>query len=383
MKSYTQLRNNFGVDTKNTGSTNLTNGDTWINDFYRKLLAKADWPFLHRLRTLTTFAPTSAFTAVAATDICTATSTILTLTGTEVTFTTTATLPAGLSTSTTYYLIYQSATTFKVATSLANALAGTAVDITDTGTGTHTVKVTTASQPLPYDVDQVESVFVTVSTTRYTPKPAPSRKFWDELHYSSHTSDTPEYWFVQDGRFELWPNPSSSGNVISLNCKIRVTDLNTADVTSSTIATLANGSRALTLSAGLTAQMVGFWIRPTFSTTANTGDGHWYEIAAYTAATTGFLVRPYGGVSIATGTAACTIAQMPLLPEAFHDLPEQYAAYRYWLKERDKEMAAEFRNMVIEGTSELFRAYGVNDLSMVLSDGEDTFIGNPNLFLNL
>ena len=55
-------------------------------------------------------------------------------------FSTTTTLPAGLSLTTDYWAIKTAATTFMVATSLANALAGTQVDITDAGTGTHTIE---------------------------------------------------------------------------------------------------------------------------------------------------------------------------------------------------------------------------------------------------
>lgn len=86
---------------------------------------------------------TATFTADAGTDICTYTSTTSKpsniLVGTRVRFTTTTTLPAGLSLATDYYVIKASDTTFKVATSYANAIAGTAVNITDTGTGTHTI----------------------------------------------------------------------------------------------------------------------------------------------------------------------------------------------------------------------------------------------------
>lgn len=64
-------------------------------------------------------------------------------TGALVQLTTTDTLPAGLSTSTNYYLIVVDADTLSFATNQANALAGTAIDITDAGTGTHTVAVTT------------------------------------------------------------------------------------------------------------------------------------------------------------------------------------------------------------------------------------------------
>jgi Fe-S cluster assembly iron-binding protein IscA len=61
--------------------------------------------------------------------------------GTKVRFTTTTTLPAGLSLATDYYLVRQSATTAKVASSYANYIAGTTIDITDAGTGTHTLTI--------------------------------------------------------------------------------------------------------------------------------------------------------------------------------------------------------------------------------------------------
>ena len=61
------------------------------------------------------------------------------LTGTRVRLTTTTTLPAPLATATDYYLIKMTDGTFKLATSYANAIAGTAINITTTGTGTHTV----------------------------------------------------------------------------------------------------------------------------------------------------------------------------------------------------------------------------------------------------
>lgn len=62
------------------------------------------------------------------------------ITGQTFTLTTSGVLPAGLALLTTYYAITVSSSVFKVASSLANALAGTAVDITAAaGGGTHTV----------------------------------------------------------------------------------------------------------------------------------------------------------------------------------------------------------------------------------------------------
>lgn len=57
----------------------------------------------------------------------------------KVQFTTTGTLPTGLSLATDYWLVRVSATTARVATTYANALAGTVVAFTDAGTGTHTL----------------------------------------------------------------------------------------------------------------------------------------------------------------------------------------------------------------------------------------------------
>ena len=55
-----------------------------------------------------------------------------------------ADLPAPLQASTEYWVIRVSATTIRLATSLANAYSGTAIDITDIGTGTHTISLYSA-----------------------------------------------------------------------------------------------------------------------------------------------------------------------------------------------------------------------------------------------
>lgn len=60
-------------------------------------------------------------------------------TGTKVQVSSSGTLPAGLSAATNYYVIRNSATLVKLATSLANAQAGTAIDITTQGSGNHTM----------------------------------------------------------------------------------------------------------------------------------------------------------------------------------------------------------------------------------------------------
>lgn len=91
--------------------------------------------------TTNTLAFTDTFTADASTDTITWTSTTNIpsniLTGTRVRLTTSTTLPAPLATATDYYVIKLTDSTCKLATSYANAIAGTAINITDAGTGTH------------------------------------------------------------------------------------------------------------------------------------------------------------------------------------------------------------------------------------------------------
>ena len=93
--------------------------------------------------TTNTLSQSDTFTADAGTDVCTYTSTANypsnILVGTRVRLTTSGTLPGGLATATDYYVIKVSDTTFSLATSYANAVAGTAIDITSAGTGTQTI----------------------------------------------------------------------------------------------------------------------------------------------------------------------------------------------------------------------------------------------------
>jgi hypothetical protein len=75
-------------------------------------------------------------TANASTDVITATAHGL-VDYTIIRFSTTGTLPAGISPVTNYWIFDVGTDDFKIASSYANALTNTAIDIADTGTGTH------------------------------------------------------------------------------------------------------------------------------------------------------------------------------------------------------------------------------------------------------
>lgn len=80
----------------------------------------------------------------------------------KVRFTTSGTLPTGLSLATDYWLVRVSATTARVATSFANAIAGTVIAFTDAGSGTHTL---TLRLPRYSDGAGVDAMFFNPSAT--------------------------------------------------------------------------------------------------------------------------------------------------------------------------------------------------------------------------
>lgn len=119
------------------------------------------------------------FTAVAATDVCTAAATVP-ATKTPVRLTTTGTLPAGLTTNTDYYIINVSSTTFKLASTIGDAHSGTAIDITDTGSGTHTITTTdpgTINHIVRNENDDTGNIFALDSNGRLWVKRNPDTYF--------------------------------------------------------------------------------------------------------------------------------------------------------------------------------------------------------------
>ena len=91
------------------------------------------WPNYARMASAIPLVVTSA------TDLVTATSHGFSTAETVTVSNTGGALPSPLAAATTYYVIRISADTFKLATSYANAIAGTAIDITTTGTGTNSL----------------------------------------------------------------------------------------------------------------------------------------------------------------------------------------------------------------------------------------------------
>jgi len=79
------------------------------------------------------------------------------VTGDRVQGTTGGTLPGGLSPATNYWVIKVSSSVFKLASSLANAVAGTAIDLSDDGTGAGTyTMVSKLAGPASFQASMVD-----------------------------------------------------------------------------------------------------------------------------------------------------------------------------------------------------------------------------------
>lgn len=128
------------------------------------------------------------------TDVITLSSTTGLTTGMPIRFTSTTTLPAGLSAGTTYYAIVLTDTTIQVATSFANAEAGTDLDITSVGTGTHTIISGSHTVGVSYDLDDNDEVWLDgrkgeLTTFWNTDYPTPETADWTATRPGTDSSN--------------------------------------------------------------------------------------------------------------------------------------------------------------------------------------------------
>ena len=92
--------------------------------------------------------------------------------------TTSGSLPGGLSTGTDYWMIVVSSSTFRLASSKANAIAGVAIEVQDAGSGTHNMRAT--MQTVADQMEQCLDEVLTFPGNKDMPKDVNVNKFWVE-----------------------------------------------------------------------------------------------------------------------------------------------------------------------------------------------------------
>jgi hypothetical protein len=243
---------------------------------------------------------------------------------------------------------------------------------------------TQAGYNLPADFEQLLNVTVNIGGLLWQPKESPSRAHFDALNVVPYNNDYPQYWFIYNGKLNLYPTPATSGNVMVINYKKRVTDLAMADVdntTNTTTVAVTTNTTNVTASGATFKLWMGMsgWIQfPYSSTDANNGDNKWYQIASITSTTALVLKNPYMGATITAGNF--TIGDVPILPEDYQDLPLFRTCRTYFsTRVSDATKAGNFKTMYDEGYILLDNKYGQKSNSPVLTDTE-AVVYNPNLF---
>lgn len=182
------------------------------------------------------------------------------------------------------------------------------------------------------------------TATIYTPEMVFDPTKWKRiLQYRLGSSDTPYFAYVENQSYKLQPIPATTGNLIRLRGRLEVANLTKADYTTGTITTIANGGTAVTGSGtSWNASMIGEYIQIAQTTSANGGDGMWYQISAVGSTTTLTLSKPYEGTAITAGSATYTIGEVPVVPSAYQPAILWRAVAIYWQQQQDLTRAKQY-----------------------------------------
>lgn len=232
---------------------------------------------------------------------------------------------------------------------------------------------------LPPQVKKLINVTVTIANVLWQCKECPSKEYWDYLNTITFNQDYPSWFFVWNGQVGIFPTPSSSSNILTLNYKTRIIDLSQADYSTGTVSITTNTATVTGSGTTFTNSMAGQWIRIAFNATNSAnGDNQWYQINSVTNATTLVLKNVYSGATVAVGTY--TIGEAPLLPEDYQDLPlYRMGIIYYTTRFPDATRADEYRKLYAEGFAMLDDEFGSKSTSVVLQDTSQP-IYNPNNF---
>lgn len=181
---------------------------------------------------------------------------------------------------------------------------------------------------IPANISKTKNVTVNIGQLKYQPIFIESIQDWDNMNFLPYTADIPNYVYIYNGTIRIFPIPSTTGNIVTINFKDRVIDMTFADYSAGTLAnagmvvgsTTVTGTSTLwsgTYPIGTNIQFLNLYFR---ADPATGGDGYWYPILQFNSATSLTLALPVVTAPSITTATTYTIGQMPLLQEDFHDL---------------------------------------------------------------
>lgn len=260
-------------------------------------------------------------------------------------------------------------------------------------TATATTAITTVgvqAYNIPATVSKIKDNTITIGQLKYTPIPVSTRVEWDLINTLPYSSDIPQYMFIYNGKLELFPIPSSTGNVLTFNYKTRVADLSFADYSTGTLAAagMAAGSTSVT---GLTTSWLTTGLYPSstdisyynLNIKANPpyGDGIWYPISQFTSETALTLANPVVNAPNITAATTYVIGQLPLLEEDFHDMLVDGALVDYYTNTVKDDSAYKKAKESYDEKLKLLEDYAGTKVAGNVDLGMTFNPSNPNLYV--
>jgi len=235
---------------------------------------------------------------------------------------------------------------------------------------------------IPVNAERILGLKATVNGNTLVPKLSPSIDHWNRLNSGTViSSDFPSWYFIFDDELLMYPTPASAvANAFTVYFRKKHIDLSIADYTTGTITTLANGASTVTGNGTTwTAGMAGLSFCVTKAAAALKGDGRWYEIESIDTATTMTLKKAYKGVALAAASAAYTIGQIGLLPEAYQKIPVYRAVAQYFTTiQPEFGQADRYTKMADTLERKMRGVYSNMSEDPTIEPEEDVDLKNPN-----
>ena len=88
--------------------------------------------------------------------------------------------------------------------------------------------------PIPPQAHKIVNITLLIGNVLWQPRQCTSRTFWDALNVIQFQQEYPYYYFIWGGQIGVWPVPTVSTDLITINYKSRLIDLSMPDVTDQT-----------------------------------------------------------------------------------------------------------------------------------------------------
>lgn len=140
-------------------------------------------------------------------------------------------------------------------------------------------------------------------------------------------------WTLPTGTYEVTFSSDETRPVTLTNGANTMTwtdALEEATTTAMEVGSDTGGSIIIGTGTTWTVPMAGRWLQITDSSSANKGDGFWYQVDEVYSTTALALKKQYQGTPIVAGTAAYTLGQVSVIPEAYQDAPIYRTVATYW-----------------------------------------------------